>query len=342
MFVPSTFGASFQCRLAEGTVNHSKAWHDMEPRAVSASEGLGQAGAHSPSKDRLGLVKKWSTIRLFVMASPLLSNKTFITLGGLFFAVWIVAPLLLIVVFAAMNRSGGDIRLLTGFLLMVSLAGVVFGGAFALAIYFKKIWLLATPLLYILGSSIYGAFFGTSGTQTTVFVTPDSPAANPAAQAVNSPGASLEQVLHFTYPGMSKDNADAVAGFVESRQAKLAEHILKDRGFCNQALVAASLVTNPSPAVITAVQSAGDSLTQRLKRFNELNIRSDCTSVAPALFERFRAWHLAAIALQERGGPSAKAQLATLQQLAEVRGKECPAIGEILRTLSPRFPGRSP
>lgn len=265
------------------------------------------------------------------MASPLFSNKAFIWGGSIFFALWVLGPLFLILVSYALNRSGGNIDLWVGFLLMISLAGMVFLLAFALAVKFNKPWLMTAPVIYLVVSSFYRHLFPSKKdpTVTTVFVTEDSPQAEPARQLAESSGTSIESMLLFAKAGMSPKTAEAVSRFVEKRQDELAGQISKDKPFSIQALYAASVLTNPAPAVIEAVKKEGDSYIQSLRRFNELNVASDCTHLAPHLRERFFAWSAAMVSLHLKRRIDATESLKLIQGLAGVRAAECPAMAEI-------------
>ena len=261
-----------------------------------------------------------------------LFGKTGLGIAATIFALWIVVPLLLIVIFRVANAAGGkgNIDLLIGFLMMVSLAGVVFAVAYAVAAFFGKPWLIAAPVLILIVMSVAGsvvAYFRPMTSLQTKMLTPDAP--DPATVLANQSGVPLESMLLFATPTMSKTSEEAVAKVVQTRQRELAAHITEDRGLGNQALCAAKLLTNPAPEIIAAVQAEGQTLAGRIRRFNELNQAADCAYLGHVFRDRFQAWSAAWNVVHRHAGLDGRAPIQEILELAQVRSKDCEAINEL-------------
>ena len=142
-----------------------------------------------------------------------LFGKTGLGIAATIFALWIIVPLILIVVFRVQNTAGGkgNIDLLIGFLMMVSLAGVVFAVAYAVAAFLSKPWIIAAPVLILVVMNVVGYLRPMSSLHTTM-LTPDAP--DPAMVLANQSGVPLESILLFATPTMSKTSEEAVAKVV--------------------------------------------------------------------------------------------------------------------------------
>ncbi len=269
-----------------------------------------------------------------------LFSKTGLTIAAIVFALWIIGPLVLSVVFRLLNTSGGNIGLLIGFLHMVAMIGVVFAAAYAVAAYFGKPWLIAAPVLIVIVTSVV-SHFRPHPEYDLSHVKPDT--SSPATALANQPGVELEHLLHFATATMSEASAAAVAKVAQTRQPQLAGHITKDRGFHNNALYAASLLTtNATPELLAAVQAYGQSLAAQLRRFNELNIASDCQYLGRVYRDSFQAWSTAWLALHRQGGLDGRAPLQQILELAQVRSRDCEAINELRLAAQRAIGGLSP
>lgn len=262
-------------------------------------------------------------------------GKTGITIGAVVFTFWVIAPLVLVVVFRMLNTSGGNIDLLIGLLLMVSLAGLAFGLSFAAAAYFKKLWLLLTPIVLLTGYGVVSHFTISNSTHHVKFA-PE--AAHPATELAERHDVPLETMLHFAIPNMSKQSADALTKVVQGRQVELAKHIAADRSLGNQALYASAMVESPTRELVEAARTHGRSLANSIRRFNELNVATDCAYLAGHYRDRFKAWSTAWVALHQRTGSNGNELVREIAQLASVRAGDCPAMHEIMRAAEATAP----
>lgn len=257
-----------------------------------------------------------------------LFSKTGLTVGAILFALWIIVPWVLMIFFRVINSSGGDIGLLIGFLKMVSVVGVVFALAYAVAAFFGKPWLIATPILLVVITSFVDYLRPTPPLKVTVHVTDTT---DLATQRANEPGVELKTMLHFATANMSPASAAAIVKIAEGHQRELASNIEFDQGLGDNALYAASLLTNPAPEISSTVEACGRKLVADLRHFNELNQASDCDFLGATYRDRFKAWSAAWLTIQRHRGTNDRALVEEILTQAKVRSQNCEAIDELRR-----------